>query len=144
MVWLILFMLAVPLMDHWVKAWLRQSLGSRVVPLGMLGSVRVVDGRIWMVKLHRGFGRMHLWSIWIACAVALMSAVLLLPGAGPYAGLLLGGALSHAIEVTRRGAVCDYICLRFWPAFNLADVAITIGGFGLVWCLALALKGGLP
>jgi lipoprotein signal peptidase len=36
------------------------------------------------------------------------------------------------IETSRRGRVCDYLCLRFWPAFNLADAAISIGAVGFV------------
>jgi signal peptidase II len=40
--------------------------------------------------------------------------------------------LSHMIETSRRGRVCDYLCLRFWPAFNLADAAISIGTVGFI------------
>lgn len=42
-------------------------------------------------------------------------------------GLLLGGALGNAIDRIRIGAVVDYLKLPNWPAFNLADVAITVG-----------------
>jgi lipoprotein signal peptidase len=52
------------------------------------------------------------------------------PSYGGFAGLLLGGSLSHLLETTRRGWICDYVCLRFWPAFNLADVALTAGTIG--------------
>ena len=55
-----------------------------------------------------------------------------LPGCGWCAALLLGGSLSHMIETSRRGRVCDYLCLRFWPAFNLADAAISIGTVGFI------------
>jgi signal peptidase II len=55
-----------------------------------------------------------------------------LPGSEWCAALLLGGSLSHMIETSRRGRVCDYLCLRFWPAFNLADAAITIGAIGSI------------
>jgi len=55
-----------------------------------------------------------------------------LPGSEWCAALLLGGSLSHVIETSRRGRVCDYVCLRFWPAFNLADAAITIGTVGFI------------
>jgi signal peptidase II len=47
-------------------------------------------------------------------------------------GLLLGGALGNIIDRVRDGAVTDFIKLPLWPAFNLADVAITVGVFALL------------
>lgn len=47
-------------------------------------------------------------------------------------GLLLGGALGNALDRIRIGAVIDYVKLPNWPAFNLADVAITVGVILLV------------
>ena len=37
-------------------------------------------------------------------------------------GLLAGGALGNLADRVRAGAVTDYIELRSWPPFNLADV----------------------
>ena len=46
--------------------------------------------------------------------------------------LVLGGALGNLIDRLRTGLVVDYVYLHagayYWPAFNLADSAITIGG----------------
>lgn len=42
-------------------------------------------------------------------------------------GLLAGGALGNLIDRAREGAVTDFIDPPRWPAFNLADVEITIG-----------------
>jgi signal peptidase II len=47
-------------------------------------------------------------------------------------GLLAGGALGNLADRVRAGAVTDFIDLPLWPAFNLADVAITLGAVGLV------------
>lgn len=47
-------------------------------------------------------------------------------------GLLLGGALGNALDRIRIGAVIDYVKLPNWPAFNLADIAITVGVILLV------------
>lgn len=47
-------------------------------------------------------------------------------------GMLLGGALGNAIDRVRIGAVVDYLKVPHWPAFNLADVAITVGVILLV------------
>jgi signal peptidase II len=50
-------------------------------------------------------------------------------------GLLLGGALGNIIDRIRDGAVTDFIKLPFWPAFNLADMAITFGVLALLYVI---------
>ncbi len=42
-------------------------------------------------------------------------------------GMLLGGALGNIVDRIREGAVIDYLKLPHWPAFNVADAAITVG-----------------
>jgi signal peptidase II len=42
-------------------------------------------------------------------------------------GLLVGGSVSNLIDRLRLGHVTDFLDLRFWPAFNLADSFIVIG-----------------
>ncbi len=41
--------------------------------------------------------------------------------------LILGGAIGNLIDRLRFGYVVDFIDLRFWPVFNVADSCITIG-----------------
>jgi signal peptidase II len=52
-------------------------------------------------------------------------------------GLVLGGALGNLIDRLVHGAVVDFLLLHAgrwqWPAFNLADSAITIGVAALLW-----------
>jgi signal peptidase II len=52
-----------------------------------------------------------------------------LPAAG--LGLVIGGALGNVIDRLRFGAVVDFLYFHYagwgWPAFNLADSAITVG-----------------
>lgn len=50
-------------------------------------------------------------------------------------GLLIGGALGNLIDRLVHGAVTDFIKLPFWPAFNVADIAITFGVLALLWVL---------
>ncbi|MCW3063014.1 MAG: lspA [Solirubrobacterales bacterium] len=50
-------------------------------------------------------------------------------------GLLIGGALGNVIDRIRDGAVTDFIKLPHWDAFNVADMAITIGVLTLLWVL---------
>jgi len=42
-------------------------------------------------------------------------------------GLILGGALGNLVDRLTRGEVVDFVSLPAWPAFNLADVSITVG-----------------
>lgn len=51
--------------------------------------------------------------------------------------LIFSGAVSNMIDRIRLGCVVDYIDLKFWPVFNLADVYITVG---VILILALLLK----
>jgi signal peptidase II len=47
-------------------------------------------------------------------------------------GLLLGGALGNLVDRAHAGAVTDWIKLPRWPAFNVADIAITTGVISLL------------
>jgi signal peptidase II len=42
-------------------------------------------------------------------------------------GLVIGGSISNLIDRVRLGHVTDFLDLRWWPAFNLADSFITVG-----------------
>ncbi len=50
-------------------------------------------------------------------------------------GLLIGGATGNLIDRAREGAVTDFLDLPLWPAFNVADVAITFGVLSLLYVL---------
>jgi signal peptidase II len=50
-------------------------------------------------------------------------------------GLLVGGALGNLIDRLAHGSVTDFVKLPLWPAFNLADTAITFGVFALLYVL---------
>lgn len=51
-------------------------------------------------------------------------------------GLVVGGALGNALDRVIRGAVADFFDFHVagwsWPAFNIADAAITVGVLLLV------------
>jgi signal peptidase II len=53
-------------------------------------------------------------------------------------GLVIGGSVSNLIDRVRLGHVTDFLDLRFWPAFNLADSFICIGVAVLLATLFLA------
>jgi signal peptidase II len=54
--------------------------------------------------------------------------------------LLLGGAIGNLIDRSLYGYVVDFIDFHFWPVFNLADSAITVG----ISVLALSLAFEKP
>ena len=47
-------------------------------------------------------------------------------------GLIVGGALGNLFDRVVDGGVVDFISVGWWPAFNVADSAISIGMFLLV------------
>jgi signal peptidase II len=50
-------------------------------------------------------------------------------------GLLIGGAAGNLIDRVREGAVTDFIDFPAWPAFNVADIAITFGVLTLIYVI---------
>lgn len=42
-------------------------------------------------------------------------------------GLQVGGALGNAFDRVRQGWVTDFLDFQFWPVFNVADSAISVG-----------------
>jgi signal peptidase II len=52
-------------------------------------------------------------------------------------GLVLGGAIGNLVDRFVYGAVVDFVLLHAgnwrWPAFNVADSAITLGVIALLW-----------
>jgi signal peptidase II len=71
----------------------------------------------------------------LALIVLLRVALRVLPGGGwreqTAIGLIFGGAVGNLIDRTRYGSVVDFVDVYFrgwhWPAFNVADSAITVG-----------------
>lgn len=140
---LILALLVVPPIDLVFKLVLRRTLGSRAVALGPFGSLRVVAAQIWLARAGGRSSAATLWTLWVLAASALIIASTWIPSSRFFVGLLLGGSLSNALESSLRGRVSDYVCLRFWPAFNLADVALTAGAVGVLARLLTAVQGTL-
>jgi signal peptidase II len=56
-------------------------------------------------------------------------------------GLLFGGALGNIVDRVRDGAVTDFLKIPAWPAFNVADIAITAGVIALVLVLERKREG---
>ena len=134
----VISMLLVPAVDQAVKLFVRTRVSQRSVSLGVLGHVGMVQTQIWTRRAMGGISLRAMWVMWVVAAGASTVVCTIFPAIGWSFGLLVGAALSHALETSLRGSICDYVCLRFWPAFNLADVALTVGALGLAFELVAA------
>lgn len=76
-------------------------------------------------------------ALLIAVALAVLVGYFAMNAGRPWlwlpAGMVLGGALGNLVDRVREGAVIDFIDPLAWPAFNVADSAIVIGVFGLLY-----------
>jgi signal peptidase II len=57
-------------------------------------------------------------------------------------GLVIGGSSSNLVDRVRLGHVTDFLDLRYWPAFNLADTFIVVGVAALLLALVLSDRQG--
>ncbi|MFA4044063.1 MAG: hypothetical protein HZRFUVUK_000846 [Candidatus Fervidibacterota bacterium] len=132
--WLLSLVLALltVFVDQVSKAWVCASLP--------LGSERAIFGGLFYLKHVRNYGiafgvASELGSVLLLICIASLIVLLIFAGrlacghpAGAFAlGLVLGGGLGNMIDRVFRGSVVDFIDLRVWPVFNVADVAITVG-----------------
>jgi signal peptidase II len=130
---------AVIVADQASKAWLYQYLaasGRRMVEvLPFFNLVTVWNYGVSFGMFNNG-SRAGSWAfvglalaIVVALAVWVARSGRLLPAAA--LGLVIGGAIGNVIDRLRLGAVFDFLDVHVagwhWPAFNLADSAITIG-----------------
>jgi signal peptidase II len=83
-------------------------------------------------------------SAWLLVLIRRHAAERLMPMA---LALVLGGAVGNVIDRLRFGAVVDFLDFHVagwhWPAFNVADSAITVGVILLLW-QQLTQKDGMP
>ncbi len=115
--------------DQASKALMIRVLQPRGMLLSSRVGLRLVRNPRPGLGLIRGKG--PLLATWIlASAGALLAAIVWFahdPMAQAGLAVAVGGAAGNLLDVLRRGAVVDFVDLRFWPVFNLADVAITAG-----------------
>lgn len=129
--------------------------------LSLHDPIPVVDGLLnWMLTYNYGAAFSFLsdasgWQRWFFSALAVVISGLLgvwlrrLPRSDwrqalPFA-LIIGGALGNLVDRLRFGYVVDFIDVYWgsyhWPAFNVADSAISVGAVMLV---VFGLRGNSP
>ncbi|MEW5838144.1 MAG: signal peptidase II [Pseudomonadota bacterium] len=144
----VLIAIVVILLDQLTKLWAASAL-SYAMP------IPVIPGFNLTLHYNKGAAFSFLgdaggWQRWFFLALALgVSAWLVLwlrklgeheRWMGLSLSLLIGGALGNAIDRVYLGHVIDFIdlycCGYHWPAFNVADSAISVGAvllFLLMW-----------
>ena len=116
--------------DQVTKAIVREDIatGQRKDFLGFLDLVHVRNDGVAFGALAGGG---PIVAIVVAGALAALLTYFAVNARRPLAwlptGLLLGGALGNIVDRIRLGAVTDFLKLPSWPAFNVADTAITVG-----------------
>ena len=127
--------LAVLALDQLAK-WLvatNLELGESVAPLAALSRLFSIT---YVTNTGAAFGLLREGSTLFVFVAIVVSAIIVLyvrklPADQQLVrvalGLQLGGALGNLIDRLRLGHVVDFIDVKFWPVFNVADSAIVIG-----------------
>lgn len=116
-----------------------------------LGQSEAVTGFFNLVRAHNSGAAFSFlnhsggWQRWLFAAIAVLAAVTILWLLRKHAGQrlfsfalasILGGAVGNLIDRLRLGYVIDFLDFHAWgthfPAFNLADSAITLGAALLI------------
>ncbi len=133
--WLALVTVA---MDRALKLWV-----ARTMVVGQ--SITVIPHVLWITYILNSGAAFsllrHSTFLFVMVAFVLLAAVGyaawkvkdLSPRAIWGLGLLAGGSAGNLWDRLITGRVIDYIHVRFWAVFNLADSAIVAGMILLVW-----------
>jgi signal peptidase II len=117
-----------------IVAWVEY--GASHAWLSVLNIVHVLNRGAAFSFLHEAGGWQRFFFIVIALAASVF-LVFMIRRSGTSRterigfGLILGGALANMVDRIARGAVVDWIDIHWgphhWPAFNVADMGITLG-----------------
>ncbi len=133
---LFLIALLVVAADQLSKIWIRSNLlvGQSLFEVGFFRLTQVHNTGAAFGLLP---GQSFLLTIVALISIALLLAYALVIYRGfPFLdnrlgrsalGLVIGGAAGNLIDRLRFGYVTDFIDFNLWPAFNIADSAVTVG-----------------
>jgi len=135
---------AVIVADHLTKWWISSTLDfQQAIPvLPFFSLVRVHNTGAAFSFLADASG----WQRWFFIGVGILATVIIVrllknhghePRLAFPLALVLGGALGNVIDRVVLGHVVDFLYFHYrsfaWPAFNVADSAITVGAALLIW-----------
>lgn len=152
--WLVLS-LAIIVLDQWTKLLIMQNfeLFDRVFVLPVLNLVRLHNegAAFSFLSTASGWQRWLFTGLGIAVSAGIAVWLLRLPAKGQRLlacglALVMGGALGNVIDRIRFGHVVDFIQVHYagsyFPAFNIADSAITVGAALLILDNLLEMRRG--
>ena len=136
--------LAVIVADHLTKWWVTSSLDfQEAVPVLPFFSLVLVHNTGAAFSFLADAGG---WQRWVFIAIGVIATVIIVRllkrhGHEPHLALplalVLGGALGNVIDRVVLGHVVDFLYFHYrglaWPAFNVADAAISVGAALLIW-----------
>lgn len=136
--------LAVIVADHLTKWWVSSTLDfQEAVPVLPFFSLVLVHNTGAAFSFLADAGG---WQRWFFIAVGVIATVIIVRllkrhGHEPHLAfplaLVLGGALGNVIDRVVLGHVVDFLYFHYrgfaWPAFNVADSAISVGAALLIW-----------
>ncbi|MCB1958347.1 MAG: lipoprotein signal peptidase [Rhodocyclaceae bacterium] len=134
----------VAVLDQLSKQWVMGSLafGDRVEVTGFFDLVLVFNpgAAFSFLADHSGWQRWFFVGLavvicgWLLTLLVRHQRERLLPFAF---AMIIGGAIGNVIDRFAHGAVVDFLYFHAgrygWPAFNLADSAITLGVILMIW-----------
>lgn len=134
---------AVVVVDQLTKLWAVAALEDGPIHLIWTLDLRLTRNTGVAFSSGEGLG-------WLFGLIAIVVVVILYryrrrppgPLAAVALGAVLGGAVGNLIdrlvrgEAWLRGGVVDFIDLNWWPIFNVADAAITLGVIGLLFTMS--------
>jgi signal peptidase II len=122
--------------DQLTKAWVRASVDphEKINVFFGLDITRVKNTGVAFGALS-GKGTLVLAAVAIAMVGLLVyfAANIAKPGLWLPVGMVFGGALGNLADRARIDGVTDFIDPVLWPAFNVADMCIVIGVFGVLY-----------
>src|SRR4051812_5192679 len=117
-------------LDQWSKravqnhAFCNSTVGRRAIQIRPVRSRRMTIRQVGAKALLVG---VWMSACFAAFALYRFGAWFQTPGEVIGLGVALGGAAGNLIDILRRDYVLDFIDVRGWPVFNLADVGIVVG-----------------
>jgi signal peptidase II len=131
-------------LDQLTKSWVTSAfqLGDSVTITSFFNLVLAYNTGAAFSFLAGAGGWQRIFFVSIAVIAAIFIVVLLRkphnhPLLNAALALILGGAIGNVIDRIRLGYVVDFIQVHgagyYFPAFNIADSAITIGAALLIW-----------
>ncbi|SDY15029.1 signal peptidase II [Aidingimonas halophila] len=121
--------------------WLNYADPVTVLPVFDLTLLHNTGAAFSFLADHAGWQRWFFATVAVGASVALTLWMRRLRAhekvLGASLGAIIGGALGNLYDRMVHGYVIDFLSFHwgqyYFPAFNLADTAITLGAIGLIW-----------